>query len=305
MTRQSGRDRIQGIFTPNMVPLDDRGEINEAELRRYIEWLIQQGVHGLFPNGSTGEFTRFTPEERKRTIKIIAEQTAGRVQILAGAAEANLSETLRACEYYHDLGVRSVAIVSPFYFKLSPDAVYAYFCEIGANTPIDVTLYNIPAFASPIDVDTVARLSEKYERIVAIKDSSGDLTHMLRMIEAVRPNRPDFSFLTGWDPMLMSSLLIGCDGGTLGTSGVAPGLTRRIYDLTRAGQLDEARLLTGKMLRLFDAILTGVDFPEGVRVALGLRGFKLGTGRQPLTSKQQEQLRVVSDKLRDVLADID
>lgn len=56
---------LTGIFTPNMTPLDGAGEINEAELRRYIDWLIERGVHGLYPNGSTGEFTRFTPEERR------------------------------------------------------------------------------------------------------------------------------------------------------------------------------------------------------------------------------------------------
>ena len=154
--------------------------------------------------------------------------------ILAGAAEANTRETIRACEYYHSLGVRAVAIVSPFYYKLSPEAVYAYFKEIGDNTPIDVTLYNIPMFASPIDVPTVQRLSEECERVVAIKDSSGDLPHMIRMIQAVRPNRPDFTFLTGWDSALMPMLLIGCDGGTNATSGIVPEVTRKLYDLTMA-----------------------------------------------------------------------
>src|SRR5690242_877822 len=190
----SSPGKLQGIFTPNIVPLDSRGDINEPELRRYTSWLIERGVHGLYPNGSTGEFTRFTPEERRRIIEIMADEADGRVPILAGAAEANVRETLSACEHYARLGVRAVAIVAPFYYKLSPANVYAYFKEIGDNTPIDVTLYNIPMFASPIDVPTVQRLSEECERIVAIKDSSGDLPHMMRLIQAVRPNRPDFSF---------------------------------------------------------------------------------------------------------------
>ena len=185
--------RLRGIFTPNIVPLDAAGEINEAELRRYVDWLIEHGVHGLYPNGSTGEFTRFTAEERRRIIEIIADQTRGRVPILAGAAEANVRETISACEYYHRLGCRAVAIVSPFYYKLSPAGVYAYFKEIADHSPIDVTLYNIPMFASPIDVPTVQRLAEECPRVVAIKDSSGDLPHMMRMIDAVRPLRPDFA----------------------------------------------------------------------------------------------------------------
>ena len=147
-----------------------------------------------------------------------------------GAAEANVRETIAACEYYHGLGVRAVAIVSPYYYRLSPDNVYAYFREIGRNTPVDVTLYNIPMFASPIDVPTIQRLSEECERIVAIKDSSGDVGQMMRMIEAIRPNRPDFSFMTGWDAVLMPMLMIGADGGTNVTSGVAPELTRKLYE---------------------------------------------------------------------------
>ena len=133
--------------------------------------MIDRGVHGLYPNGSTGEFTRFTADERRRIIEIIVDQAAGRVPVLAGAAEANVRETLSACEHYHRLGVRAVAIVSPYYYRLSPDNVYAYFREIGRNTPVDVTLYNIPMFASPIEVDTVERLAAECPRVVGIKDS--------------------------------------------------------------------------------------------------------------------------------------
>ncbi|MFO0867513.1 MAG: dihydrodipicolinate synthase family protein [Pirellulales bacterium] len=294
--------RLTGIYTPNIVPLDDRGEIHEAELRRYVDWLIDRGVHGLYPNGSTGEFTRFTAEERRRIIEIMADQTRGRVPILAGAAEANTRETIRACEHYHRLGARAVAIVSPFYYKLSPAGVYAYFKEIADNSPIDVTLYNIPLFASPIDVPTVQRLADECPRVVAIKDSSGDIPHMMRMIAAVRPNRPDFSFLTGWDAALMPMLLIGCDGGTNATSGVVPEVTRKLYDLTVAHRLGEALDLQYRLLKLFDAMIFSHEFPEGVRAGLQLRGFQTGTGRQPQSSHQQLQLDKVRDQLQCLLA---
>src|SRR5579862_4191332 len=125
--------KITGILTPHMVPLDPGGGINEAELRRYVDWLIAQGVHGLYPNGSTGEFVRFTPEERRRIVKIVCEQAAGRVPVLAGAAEANARETIQACEAYSAFGARAVAIVSPFYYRLSSDAVFAFFREIAEN----------------------------------------------------------------------------------------------------------------------------------------------------------------------------
>jgi 4-hydroxy-tetrahydrodipicolinate synthase len=293
---------LHGIFTPNIVPLDDRGDISESELRRYVDWLIERGVHGLYPNGSTGEFTRFTAEERRRIIEIIADQTRGRVPILAGAAEANARETILACEHYCGLGVRAVAIVSPFYYKLSPAGVYAYFKEIADNSPVDITLYNIPMFASPIDVPTVKRLAEECPRVVAIKDSSGDMPHMMRMIAEVRPLRPGFCFLTGWDAVLFPMLLIGCDGGTNASSGVVPEITRKLYDLSREGHLQEARDLQYRLLALFDAMLYSAEFPEGFRAALRLRGIRTGMGRQPKSHVQQVELERLSRDLQCLLA---
>ena len=294
--------KLRGIFTPNLVPLDGRGQINEAELRRYVDWLIERGVHGLYPNGSTGEFIRFTVEERRRIVKIVCDQAAGRVPVLAGAAEANVRETLAACEAYQEMGARAVAIVSPFYFRLGPESVYAYFREIALHSPIDVTLYNIPSFASPIDVPTIRRLSE-FERVIGIKDSSGDVTFMCRMISAVRPLRPDFTFLTGWEAALVPMLVVGADGGTHATSGIVPELTRQIFDLTTSGALDEAVKLQLRLIELFDAMILSADFPEGFRTAVDLRGFNFGKGRQPLSESQQVDRAALQRVLQCIMSD--
>jgi dihydrodipicolinate synthase/N-acetylneuraminate lyase len=299
MTTES---RVHGIYTPHMVPLDPRGRIDENELRRYVDWLIDHGVHGLYPNGSTGEFVRFTADERRRIIEVVCDQTRGRVPVLAGAAEANAGETIAACEAYAGFGARAVAIVSPFYYRLSPDSVYAYFREIALASPIDVTLYNIPMFASPIDIPTIKRLAE-FPRIVGIKDSSGDLAFMMRLIAAVRPLRPDFTFLTGWEAVLVPMLLVGCDGGTNATSGVVPEITRKLYDLTRAGQIDEAMTWQYRLIELFDAMLYSADFPEGFRAAVELRGFRMGKSRQPMTPDQQVDRNALQKTLQCILAD--
>lgn len=294
--------KLKGVFTPTLVPVDEKGQINEAEMRRFLSWLIDKGVHGLYPNGSTGEFTRFTAEERQRIARITCEVAKGRVPVLAGAAEANIRETLKACETYAGYGARAVAIVSPFYYKLGPESLYAHFAEIAKNSPIDVTLYNIPMFASPIDVPTIQRLSE-FERIIGIKDSTGDVAFMLRMIAAVRPNRPDFTFLTGWDVVLAPMLMIGADGGTNATSNVAPELMRKLYDLTTSGQWNDALKLQTTILELFDLMLYPFEFPDGFRAGAALRGFDFGQGRQPSTPKQDENKAALARTLRCMLAD--
>jgi dihydrodipicolinate synthase/N-acetylneuraminate lyase len=293
--------RFHGIYCPNVVPLGSDGRIDEPELRRYVDWLIERGAHGLYPNGSTGEFTRFTAEERRRIIEVVVDQVAGRVPVLAGAAEADTRQTLAACEHYAKVGADAVAIVSPYYYPLSPGGVFAYFDEIGRNTPIDVTLYNIPMFASPIDLETVQRLAGAHTRIVAIKDSSGDVPFMMAMIDSIRPERPDFAFLTGWDACLLRMLQLGCDGGTNATSGVAPELTRKLFDLARAGRFDEARAVQTAVTRLFDACFGAADFPEGFRIGVGLRGIAVGPGRTPRSEEDRARDDDIRKELRSLL----
>ena len=295
--------KIEGIYTPTLVPLDASGQIHEDELRRFLNWLIEKGVNGLYPNGSTGEFTRFTAEERRRIASITCEVAKGRVPVLAGAAEANVRETLAACETYAGFGARAVAIVSPFYYRLGPEALYAHFAEIGRHSPIDVTLYNIPMFASPIDVNTIRRLAGEFPRIIGIKDSTGDVAFMERMIAAVRPLRPDFTFLTGWDCVLVPMIMVGADGGTNASSNAIPEVMRSLYDLAKGGRYPEAMKLQYRVLEIFDMMLNPFEFPDGFRAGAEMRGFALGHGRQPMTPAQEAERASLGEVLRCILAE--
>ena len=91
--------KFSGIFCPNIVIFDDRDGINYKEMERYIAWLIDAGIHGLYPNGSTGEFIRLSAEERREVVRLIAEVNQGRVPILAGASEANVRDVLKMADY--------------------------------------------------------------------------------------------------------------------------------------------------------------------------------------------------------------
>lgn len=296
-------ERISGIFTPNVVPLRTDGSIHEDELRRYVRWLIAQGVHGLYPNGSTGEFIRFSSEERRRITKIVCEESAGKAVVLAGAWEPTLRATIETCAAYADYGVRAAAVLSPFYFKLSQESIETYFRELARQTPLDLIMYNIPMMASPMEVATIRRLAE-LDRIIGIKDSSGDTIFMLEMQNAVRPIRPDFSLLTGWDPLLASLLAQGVDGGTNALAGVAPAAMRRVYDLSRSGQWTEAFALQRRLTALFEKCIRAFDFPEGFRAAVEVAGFEIGVGRMPLSANQMNQRRELQAVIQRMLAEL-
>jgi 4-hydroxy-tetrahydrodipicolinate synthase len=177
---------IQGIFTPNLVPFTADGRIHEDELRRLVNWLIEKGVTGLYPNGSTGEFIRLSFEERKRVIRIVAEETRGRVPILAGAAETNLPMILDACRTYAALGCAAASITGPYYYKVSQESIEHFFRELARQTPIDLVLYNIPQFANEISVPVLRRLALDCPRIVGVKDSSRDLPRFLNTLHEIK-----------------------------------------------------------------------------------------------------------------------
>lgn len=294
---------LTGIYTPNLVPFDANGRINEGELRRMVNWLIEKGVTGLYPNGSTGEFIRLSFEERKRVIQIIAEENRGRVPILAGAAEANMDMILDACRTYADLGCVAVSVTGPYFFKVSQESIEHFFRELAKRSPIDIILYNIPQFSNEISVPVVTRLALDCPRIAGIKDSSRDLPRFLNTLHAIKPQRPDFSCLIGCEEILFPAILMGADGGTIASSGVVPEVIVKLYLESIAGNITEARRIQFKLLDLINAMLYGTNFPEGFRAGMSLRGFNLGTTRQLLSPGEQMDLEAIRGKIACILAD--
>ena len=298
-------DKIQGIFCPHVIPLDDTGALHESQLRRLIDFLIEHGLTGLYPNGSTGEFTRFTEAERRRIIEIVADQAqrAGReVPVLAGAYEANVDLTVDTLNYYADLGCQAGSIIAPFYYKMSQDSVRAYFEQLADRSQLDIVLYNIPQFSNEIAVDTVVALCQ-HPRIVGIKDSSRDLPRFLNTIHKVRPHRRDFSFLIGCEEILLPSLMMGGDGGTIATSGVVPEMVMKLYRSFLDGDLEQARTIQYQMLDLIEVMLTGADFPEGFRAGLTVRGFSMGRGRMHQSASSQLNIERITRTIQCLIAE--
>ncbi len=295
--------KIQGIYTPNIVPFSNDGSINEHELRRLTAWLIEKGIHGLYPNGSTGEFIRLSFEERLKVVQIMASENRGRVPILAGAAEANIEQVLKACRVYADLGCAAVSITGPYYFKVSQESIEHYFREIAARSPIDILLYNIPQFSNEISLPVVSRLAQDCPRIIGIKDSSRDFPRFCNMLAQIKPQRPDFVCFIGCEEILYPSLVMGGDGGTIACSGVIPEVILKLYQDYQAGNHAECRRVQLRMQELIGTMFAAGNFPEGFRAAVGLRGFDPGPPRFPLSQHEQEVLEDAKGKLACILSD--
>jgi len=294
---------IQGIFTPNITPFREDHSINEDELRRYINWLIDKGISGLYPNGSSGEFIRLSFEERQRVAEIVAEENRGRVPILAGAAEANLELVLKAAAYCADLGCTAISVTGPYYYRVSQESIEHYFRELAARSPIDIVLYNIPQFSNEIGVEVVRRLAADCPRIVGTKDSSRDMPRFMNTLSKVKAERPDFACLIGCEEILLPSLLMGADGGTIASSGVVPEALLKLYTAFQSGRIDEARHVQFKLLELIETMLGAGNFPEGFREGVNLRGFNMGRARQPMSPREREHFNAIREKLACLLAE--
>ncbi len=295
-------EQLQGIFTPNIVPYDASGSINEAELRRIIRWLGEKGVSGFYPNGSMGEFIRLSYEERKRVVKIVSEEAAGR-PVLAGAAEPNVDLVLEMCNFCADLGCRAVSITGPYYYKLTQDSIEQYFRDIAAKSPIDIVVYNIPSFANEISLPVLKRLALDCPRIIGTKDTSRDMPRFQTIVHEIKSQRPDFAALIGWEELLCCAMFMGADGGTLSSSGVVPEVVMKIYDKALSGDWDASKAAQFKLLDLFSLMVNAPNFPEGFRAGYQVRGFQTGSARFPLSPDERALMNDIRSRIACVLTE--
>ena len=297
------KKEFKGIFCPNIVIFDRNDRINYAEMERYVNWLIEAGIHGLYPNGSTGEFVRLSSDERKEVVRVVTNVNQGRVPVLAGASEANLRDVLEMSEYYAGIDVDAISLVPPYYYEISDTSLFEYFAEIARQTPLDLLLYNIPQFTQELTLDIMERLLA-FERIMGTKDSSRDMPRLINTMHRLRAQRPDYVVLVGCEEILCPSIMMGASGGTIATSGIVPEVIVDIYEKTLAGDIENARDMQYRILELINLMLLGVNFPEGFKTGVAVRGFDVGPPRQAMSSQEKEYLLKLEAQISCILKDM-
>lgn len=301
--QENSQQTFSGIFCPNIVIFDDRGKINHTEMERYLEWLIQNGINGLYPNGSTGEFVRLSREERQEVVQLVSDVNRGRVPVLAGASEANLRDVLDMAEFCARIGVDAISLVPPYYYPISNSSLFEYFAEIAKNAPLDILLYNIPQFTQELTLEIMEALLP-YDRIVGTKDSSRDLPRLINTMHRLRQKRPDYVVLVGCEEILFPSIVMGASGGTIATSGIIPEVIVDLYEKTKSGDYEKARVLQYRVLDLINLMLLGVNFPEGFKTGVGVRGFDVGLPRQVMSAEEKDYLLKLEAQIRCILQDM-
>ena len=285
---------FEGILPAIVTPFHrDSGMSLDIEgLRSNIESLLQRGIHGIVPCGSTGESATLTFEEHERVIARTVEVVNGRVPVLAGTGSNNTEEAIRLTRSAKDAGADGALVISPYYNKPNRSGLVKHFTKL-ADIGLPIVLYNVPGRTGQnLQPDLVIELA-RHPNIVGVKEASGDIVQISRIIEGTRDE--EFVVLSGDDAMTLPVLALGGAGVISVTANVDPGRMVQMYEAFRAGDLARAQDLHFELSPLMRAMFIDTN-PIPVKKAVGLSGMAAGPVRLPLDDldgQKTEQLRKV------------
>jgi 4-hydroxy-tetrahydrodipicolinate synthase len=295
----------EGIMPALVTPFagKSRKSVDEAQMRKLVTHCVDLGVHGVVPCGTTGEFVNMTVEERKRVIDVVVDEVNGKVPVVAGTGASGTQQALEMTLYAKDAGADAALIVTPYYLKPTNRGIYDHFSTIASKADFPLILYNIPQCTGlPMPWQMVEDLAQ-LPNIVGIKDSSGQLSFILTVLEKVRDK---VNVMCGHDEVVVAALAAGASGAILASANFIADIWVDIYNSVLQGDLQKARELQYSVQKI--ARITVASGAVGTKEALNMIGMLVGSVRQPLsvggelTYEAREELRLDLEKIGKVKA---
>lgn len=287
--------KLAGIITATVTPLTKDGQISVQGLSKLTHFLIEKGIHGLFPCGSTGEGVLLTTEERKKVAEITVKETAGRIPVVIHTGSIQLPEAIELTAHARDIGGDGAALVPPYYFTVDDRTIFQFYSTIAERIPgFPLYVYNIPPnVKNAVSPTVLFQLQSKYPNIIGLKDSSMDFMNFISFKLAL-PN--DFCILMGNDAQIYSSLLMGARGAVAATSTAFPEPVVEIYENLKAGNRDKA-LKAQELVARLRAVLRSYTPIAAYKKALEFRGIQAGPPRLPLRPMTPEETKKLRGEL--------
>jgi dihydrodipicolinate synthase/N-acetylneuraminate lyase len=268
---------FRGVFPYLVSPIDESGRVKDAILTRLVNDLVDAGVHGLTPLGSTGEFAYLNRDQRHRIVEVVVQATRRRVPVVAGVAATTIADAVEQVKDYEVLGVDGILGILEAYFPLSEDGVVDYFTAIAAATALPIVLYTNPQFQrSDLTLPAIERLA-KIENIRYLKDASSDTGRLLSIINAVGDRMRVFSASAHIPACVM---LIGGVGWMAGPACVVPRQSVQLYDLCRIGKWGDAMQLQRSLWRM-NRVFAKYNLAACIKGGLELQGYEVGAPLPP------------------------
>jgi len=284
---------VSGTGVPLATPFDADGTIREDALRTLVTELDERGVDFFVPCGSNSEAAKMGREERTRVTELVAAATEK--PVLAGTGHPGLAETRRQTDAAADAGADAALVVTPFYYHYDDETLIKYYRDLADESPLPVYLYSVPKYTDVALDPRVVETLATHENVVGIKDSSGDLGAIQRIVDYT--DDAAFSTLVGSGSVYAAGLDSGADGGVLGLANVAPGAASEVYRRHSDGDDDGARALNRRLVDLNHAVTTEYGV-SGAKAAMRERGLPAGEPRAPAEPLDE----TVRDKLRSLVA---
>ena len=274
---------FKGVLTAMITPMRD-GKIDEPALRRFVDWQIQSGIHGLVPCGTTGESATLSYEEHERANAIVIEQAAGRVPILAGTGSNSTWETIELTRHAAKAGATASLLITPYYNRPTQEGLYQHFKTVAAAVDLPLVLYNVPSRTGVnLAPETMGRLA-KIENIIGLKDAAGNIKQTL---DTIGECGGKVEILSGDDFANLAIWACGGVGAISVTSDVAPGLVAESWNAWDRGDVERARQLQQKLHHLNCCMFIETN-PIPVKWAAHRLGLCTAEIRLPLTALDEK-----------------
>lgn len=269
---------LHGIMVALITPFtDDKTKIDESRLQAHIEHMIQAGIHGLVPGGSTGEFTTMSTAERKQLTELCVKYAAGRVPVVAGTGSTSSAEAVELSVHAAQVGAAAVMVVPPFYDPVNLEQLHEMLSEIHTASKLPIVFYNIPSASgltlSPAEIAGLNKVGVKY-----LKDTSGNAPALTELIFGLSDQITAFN---GWDTLTFYGLAAGCPGGVWGAANIIPELAVELWDAVAVkGDLKRGRELWAKAFPVCK-FLESHNYAAAVKTGVELIGQPTGGLRKP------------------------
>ena len=290
---------FHGVWPYLVSPIDRHGRVMDEVLSDLVEHLIEAGVHGLTPLGSTGEFAYLSPEQRQGVVEVTLNAARGRVPVVAGVAATTTDDAVRQASLYESMGVSGILAVLEAYFPVPDDGIVAYFQAIAEAVTCPVVLYTNPQFQrSDLSLAAIGRLAD-IENVRYLKDASTNTGRLLSIMNRVGDRLGIFSASAHIPAAVM---LIGGVGWMAGPACLIPKQSVALYNLCREGRFEEAMALQRKLWRI-NQVFSKYALAACIKGGLELQGFPVGAPLAPqsaLSEEGREEVRAVLDDLREL-----
>ncbi len=280
-------EKYKGIIPAFYACYDANGKVSPERIQDFTRYLIDKGVHGLYPCGSSGECIYQTLEERKTTLENVMKVARGKVTVIAHVACNDIEQSKELARHAQSVGVDAIACIPPIYFKLSDNQIAVYWNEISkAAAETDFMIYNIPQLAGvSLNVPLLMEM-KKNPKFIGVKNSSMPTVDILNWKKVCANNGV---VLNGPDEQLVAGLAMGADGGIGGTYGVMPELYLKIYELMNKNEVQKAREVQFTVCSIIDMLCSCKGNMYGIiKEVLKLNGVDIGTARLPLAQVEKE-----------------